>query len=255
MGLKERLTEYLPSPEFLQRRMTTRRYTQPVEASPVPSSTISRGEMIPHSGILRRQSTVAPTRPLSRRATISELTPAEERRASEAAFRSMTMSDPLYDQDDIYSLSEDASRQPMLLEELSRLLTERDVPLLPPSTSRRTSRQPTRKLTKILTCPPSGYQAIESALDDVPEPQAIPLPLSRQLTRQLTEANPRVASQFEKLKPVADDAPEPQRKSVPISRQLSRQPTEVPVRLASQYETHSVQEDVVNPIAANAPPS
>jgi hypothetical protein len=71
----------------------------------------------------------------------------------------------------------------------------------------------------------------------------------------LTEANPRVASQFEKLKPVADDAPEPQRKSVPISRQLSQQPTEVPVRLASQYETHSVQEDVVNPIAANAPPS
>jgi hypothetical protein len=226
MELKERLNEQLPSPEYVQRRVTTRKYTQPIEASPVPSS----------SEIPQRQSTVAPTHPLSRRATVSELTPGEERRASESASRSIAMSDPLYNQSDTSSLSEDASRLPILLKQLTRMLTERTVPLPPPSASRQTSRQHTRKLTNVLTRPPSEYQAIKSALDDVPEPQAIPLPPSRQLTRQLTEAPSRVTSQYKKLLPVREDAPEPRRKSVPVSRYLTREPSGIPSRPASQYE-------------------
>jgi hypothetical protein len=96
MEPKERLIEHLPSPEHKQRRMTTRRKTQPVEASSILSPTTSRREMIPHPEILRRQTIVATTRPVSRRATMSEPIPAEERRASEAASRSMAMSDFLY---------------------------------------------------------------------------------------------------------------------------------------------------------------
>jgi hypothetical protein len=220
MELERQLSEKLFSPEYVQRRVTTRRHTQPVEASPESSSS-------PAKGIKSPPVEVQPQFTTSRRPTQLEEVDLGESNSSISSPREV--------------------EEPLAVNAVPPEVEYMDEDFTPPAVTRRQSsaayKAPTEQLRRQSTILPSASPSrrdtimpeqtpaeLSAELSKSPtEPQEICAPSSRQVTRQVTRQP---------------------------TQQLARKLTVGPVRASSQYEIiESVEDDANVPVVTSAQPS
>jgi hypothetical protein len=249
MELERQLREKLFSPEYVQRRVTTRRHTQPVEASPESSSSPAKGIKSPPVEVQSQFTT-------SRRPTQLEEVDLGESNSS--------ISSPI------------EVEEPLAVNAVPPEVEYMEEDFIPPAVTRRQSsaayKAPTEQLRRQSTIlPPASPSRRDTIMSEKTpaelsaelgrsptEPQEIRAPSSRQVTRQvtrqptqqltrkLTVGPVRASSQYEILESVEDDANVPVVTSAQPSRVTTHQESRVELEELSQSEPEELEDYAID---------